>query len=380
MGVIRDFIEDNIRYVISGILLIFIVLILVKCTGEPEQEAAEEPEESGIVASEDEQQIIEAEPVNELVKDAYPDVNALIQSYYAACADGDVDKVRELVNVLEDSEAQSIAKMAEHIESYNSIECYTKNGPETGSQVAYVCYEIKFVNVETMAPSLNMLYVRAAADGSLYIDKGSWDAQTEAVIGEMNQGDDIQALVARIEVSYAEALAQDEKLSDLAATIQSATNEEQEAPEETESAEAEPEQPEGETVYAVETVNVRGQASETAERVGQIARGDSAIRISEDNGWSQIKYNNATAYVKSEFVTVNRDDLNTNTPADSPSSGKARITESAKVRTGEAKDSQYIETLYEGTEVEVLEKLASGRTKISYNGKTGYVNSECVGR
>ena len=32
---------DNVRYIISGILLLFIVIILVKCTGEkePEQDA-----------------------------------------------------------------------------------------------------------------------------------------------------------------------------------------------------------------------------------------------------------------------------------------------------------------------------------------------------
>ena len=35
---IRDFILDNVRYIISGILLLFIVIILVKCTGEKEPE------------------------------------------------------------------------------------------------------------------------------------------------------------------------------------------------------------------------------------------------------------------------------------------------------------------------------------------------------
>ena len=199
--------------------------------------------------------------------------------------------------------------MSQHIESYNNITCYTKRGPAENSYVVYVCYDIKFQNVDTMAPSLNMLYVCTAEDGSLYINNGTWDADTESAISELNASADVQALVSQVEDAYSAALAQDEKLSNLASTIQSASTSAEESSEEASSeeeqqteGEAEAEQPAEdtsagqETVYAKETVNVRSQADENSDRVGQIARGDSAVRISEDeNGWSQISYNNATA-------------------------------------------------------------------------------------
>ena len=393
MDSIKNFILDNIRYIISGILLILIIVILVQCTGKEKKEDTQENTDQ-VVAAQDQEQPQE-EP-NDLQQDAYPEVNALVQSYFDARANGDVDALRATVSELDDEEADSVTKMSQHIESYNNITCYTKRGLAENSYVVYVCYDIKFQNVDTMAPSLNMLYVCTAEDGSLYINNGTWDADTESAISELNAGADVQALVSQGEDAYSAALAQDEKLSNLASTIQSASTSAEESSEEASSeeeqqteGEAEAEQPAEdtsagqETVYAKETVNVRSQADENSDRVGQIARGDSAVRISEDeNGWSQISYNNATAYVKSEFLTTNPDEVTAAaaTASEAPDSGSARIVETAKMRSGEDTSSELIATLYEGTQIEVLEKLSSGRIKIKYDGKTGYVNSECVGK
>lgn len=392
MDSIKNFILDNIRYIVSGILLILIIVILVQCTGKENTDKDTQENTDQVVAAQDQEQTQE-EP-NDLQQDAYPEVNSLVQTYFDARANGDVDALRATVSELDDEEADSVTKMSQHIESYNNITCYTKRGPAENSYVVYVCYDIKFQNVDTMAPSLNMLYVCTAEDGSLYINNGTWDADTESAISALNAGSDVQALVTQVEDAYSAALEQDEKLSNLASTIQSASassdNSEDTSSEEEQQTEgeAEAEQPaeeassDQETVYAKETVNVRSQADENSDRVGQIARGDSAVRISEENGWSQISYNNATAYVKSEFLTTNPDEVTAAAAAasEAPDSGSARIVETAKMRSGEDTSSELIATLYEGTQVEVLEKLSSGRIKIKYDGKTGYVNSECVGK
>ena len=259
MDGIRDFILDNIRYIIASILLVFVVITLVKCTGERVPKEDKVPEEDSVIVSEDEQaqgEVVE-EPANDLVQDMYPTVNALVEAYFEAKADGDLEALRETVSVLEAEEADSVTKMAEHIESYNNITCYSKNGPVEGSYVVYVCYDIKFVNVETVAPSMTLLYVCTAADGSLYVNNGEWDAQSEAVINEFNAGEDVQSLIGVVEAEYSQALAQDEKLSNLAKTIQSASQE-PEQPEETPETEVpEADTPATETVYAKDTVNVK---------------------------------------------------------------------------------------------------------------------------
>ena len=391
MDSFKRIILDNVRYIISVLLMAVIIVILVRCTGAKEQEEPAPEDGQDVVAVDEEGaggaaadgQAAPAEEPNNLEQDAYPAVNELIQKYFTARADGDLDTLRSTVDVLTDDEASQVTQMAEHIESYNNITCYTKRGPAENSYAVYVCYDIKFQNVDTMAPSLNMVYVCTNADGSLYVANGELDTQTESALTELNSGEDVQALAAQVEASYNEALASDEKLSALAQTITSAGTSQEGTGDDGQAAEGGEAQEgtgaSGETVYALETVNVRSAADENSDRVGQIARGDHAVRLADENGWSRIQYNGGEAYVKSEYLTTNQEEVTAAAQGGAPSSGTAHIIETARMRAGEDTGSELIETLFPGTEVTVEENLSSGRSRITYNGQTGYVNTECLG-
>lgn len=56
------------------------------------------------------------------------------------------------------------------------------------------------------------------------------------------------------------------------------------------------------TVTATTNINVRSAASETAERLGVLAGGDTAELLANENGWCKIKYNGQIGYVKAEYV------------------------------------------------------------------------------
>lgn len=56
------------------------------------------------------------------------------------------------------------------------------------------------------------------------------------------------------------------------------------------------------TVTATTNINVRSAASETAERLGVLAGGETVDLISQENGWSKVKYNGQIGYVKSDYV------------------------------------------------------------------------------
>ncbi len=56
------------------------------------------------------------------------------------------------------------------------------------------------------------------------------------------------------------------------------------------------------TVTATTNINVRSSASETADRLGVLAGGDSAELLANENGWCKIKYNGKVGYVKSDYV------------------------------------------------------------------------------
>ena len=60
----------------------------------------------------------------------------------------------------------------------------------------------------------------------------------------------------------------------------------------------------GDTVKPTTTINVRLEASETANMAGQVSSDTSLTRYAVcDNGWSQIQYDGGVGYVKTEYLT-----------------------------------------------------------------------------
>lgn len=53
---------------------------------------------------------------------------------------------------------------------------------------------------------------------------------------------------------------------------------------------------------ATTNINVRAAASETADRLGILAGGDSVELIANENGWCKVKYNGQIGYVKADYV------------------------------------------------------------------------------
>ncbi len=57
------------------------------------------------------------------------------------------------------------------------------------------------------------------------------------------------------------------------------------------------------TVTVIESVKVRKSASTSAESIGTAYEGDVLeLIMKQADGWSRIKYNGQTAYVKSDYV------------------------------------------------------------------------------
>lgn len=60
----------------------------------------------------------------------------------------------------------------------------------------------------------------------------------------------------------------------------------------------------GDTVKPTTTINVRLEASETANMAGQVTSDTTLTRYAAcDNGWSQIQFNGGVGYVKTEYLT-----------------------------------------------------------------------------
>lgn len=391
---IKAFLIKNKTYVIIAVVFVVMVFTLVKVTSNnSSKEAKEAGSEEVITVDETTPDTAAAATTpaatNDLQTNAYPTVNDLVNKYYTAMASADIDTLLQIVNPLSEEKKAQIQQKKEYIEGYNNITCYTKVGPEENSYIVFAYYEIKFININTLVPGEQPLYVCTNEDGSLYINEGELTPEVESYIANITAGQDVIDLIKSIDTKFEEAQAADpdlkafiEKLSgatqtDAAAAEQPAAEQpaaEQPAAEQpaaTEQPAADASTAEGlqevdETIYASETVNVRDKDSEDGARLGQLYVGESAKRTGiYSNGWSRIEFNGQTGYVLSEFLTTE---------------GNAQevkyLSETVTIRAEADEKSDRVGTAYEGTKVTRTAKLDNGWSRINCDGTTGYVKSE----
>ena len=99
-------------------------------------------------------------------------------------------------------------------DGYENIACYTKQGAAEGSYLVYVSYDLKFKNVETLAPGLFRAYVITNEDGTLQLVDSS--LQGEEVLQEFEAAEKTDELILLRTQIYAKLRQALETDSDLA--------------------------------------------------------------------------------------------------------------------------------------------------------------------
>ena len=70
---------------------------------------------------------------NDLKRDEYPEVNAVVQQYFDSMAAGDMEAYSAVVDEITEEEKERILSSKDIVEGYQNISCYTKRGLEEGS-------------------------------------------------------------------------------------------------------------------------------------------------------------------------------------------------------------------------------------------------------
>lgn len=330
-----------------------------------------------------------------LAQNAYTNVNELMQAFCTAMADGDMDTVQAIKDYNTDKEIITYKEKSAFIERYDNINCYTKPGVEENSYFVYVTYDVKFKDIETEAPGLNAFYVYTAEDGSLKID-GDTEENIKAAFKLVTSQDDVVDLYNKINVSYNEATASDETLSqfmeELPATIRASvgvalaqlesgetpqTEGSSDEPQSTKASGAGEELPKNQVVNQIvrttDTVNVRSSDSEEADKIGKAQAGTELKRIEDRvNGWSKVIFEDKEAYIKSDYLEVVTDE---STGEQTEIIGRITATTNVNVRSEASQESQKIGSAQAGTSYNLLEDQGEWY-KIDYNGKTGFVKAE----
>lgn len=135
-----------------------------------------------------------------LKENAIPEINTLIQQYFAALGDKDADAVRKLCDTLPEDEANKISSNDQS--DYTNITVYTKKGLTSDSYVVYVYYHYKKEGQSKVLPGLSQMLVRKGSDGTYKIVYSDYDQSTSDYIEKLGKEDDVKALVTRVQKEY----------------------------------------------------------------------------------------------------------------------------------------------------------------------------------
>ena len=197
-------------------------------TVQTEQPMPEEPSDSAEAATEsgesqdsqEANQETEAQVQNAdtFVKDGVPEINELMERYFAAKQGADIETVYQLFGRTDMEGAEGLESeyryTSRYTDGYENIVCYTKPGAVEGSYLVYVSYDLKFKHAETLAPGLFRAYVITNEEGSLQLVDSS--LQDESVLQQFEEAEKTDELILLRTEVYAKLRQALETDSDLA--------------------------------------------------------------------------------------------------------------------------------------------------------------------
>ena len=298
----REWLSDNLRYILLGLAILVVLLVLFfgirAITGlVSSKEEGTTTEKIQVVDSENEKTEAEdknktenkKEETSSLEKNAYPEVNTLINSFYEAWGQKDIEKMKQLTDNLDAADEAKVSNST-YIESYNDITVYTKPGLTEDSYVVYASYQLKFTDINTEAPGLSQLYVIKNEDGSYIIHNDNTDEKINEYLQEVTQDKDVQELVSKVEDDLNAAIESDEDLKAF---------EEQLGQDSNSSARAE----DGATLTVKEDCNFRSEASTDAEILDIIPEGTEVTKVADGpEGWIEVEYNQEKGFVSEDLL------------------------------------------------------------------------------
>ena len=405
---IADLVMAHTKIIMPIVLIVCVLLTVVIAINARDRAKTERSEETDGVAVTEEVDLPDMITIPELPLELnkYPEITALMLEYYQALADGDSIRASELCIDLGELEMIRIEEMAKYIDTHATIEVYTKDGLTDGSYVVYVVSWVRFHDVEALMPGMRTFYLKPDENGDLVIRKAQLDDNIIEYIRTVSLQDNVIDLYNKITVEFNDLIASDQELEEfvafmtakidenvgvvLAQTVQPDItadqfrndNGENDDENDTNGNDADDNQRTVSTTViarATSVVNIRSSDSETADRVGRAIVGEEFTVIEQrGNGWSQIRYNNRDAFIKSEFLEVIGE---IGGAAESVTiSGRVKVTGSnVRVRSTASTSGQVLGTASTGDRFDFVETV-SGWAKVIYNNQIGYIRNDFIER
>ncbi len=298
----REWLSDNLRYFMLGGAILLVLLVLIfgirACTkGSSKKKTEETPktqeQDESLTSEEKKKNDVESEAeqkeekTNQL-EDADEEFTQLIEDYYKALGDKDIDTLRTLVDDLSAADESKIINSGDYIERYEVEAVYMKDGLDENSYVVYADYQYYCQDIAAAVPALSQFYVQKKADGSLIIDG---NAETDSVISDytntLQKNADVKDLADSVKKKNQKALEENPELKEFLEGL--GTDESSTA--KTES---------GPMMIANDVCNVRDNPG--GDVIGGIDVGSRVEKLGEVDGWIQIEYEGRTGYIYSDLL------------------------------------------------------------------------------
>ena len=211
MGGLKEWLSDNLRYILIGLAIVLVGIVIVfavKLTGGSGKKTSDSETGSQTIETGTETQA-QTETEEALTEN---DLTVLetVQKYYTAMGNKDLDTLSGMTESLSDSDKQKIESSI--IQSYNNIAVYSKKGPVDNSYVVFAYYEAKVGDVEELVPSVVCLYLKPDENGGLCVADWKSDQDTNDYIEKVIQNSDVQALIKDVNDKYQEIVSGNDEL------------------------------------------------------------------------------------------------------------------------------------------------------------------------
>lgn len=390
------------RYFSAAVILILIVVVLFACTGSNDSDSSL----SGAYA--------------QYTENSNEELSTLISDYYTAYAAGDTDTLQTLADPYCDQEISYIQFYSQYIDSFSNIEIYTKPGLDDDSYLVSAVVDLKFVDIDTVAPGCDFFYVQKNDDGKLYINNiyGGFnqtnsvyqmDTDVSNLIATFNQQEDVLAKEAEVQEAFDEALESDTALYDFINTTltdaivqwntdynASASSDDsgETADTDTSSTITDEENSNAYTASIIDKVNVRASADKESDKLGSLDAGSTVRILGEDGDFYKIDYSGKGAYIiKTSVQTADESESEESTDTEETSSETSSESSSASsvasgseitlsstvnIRSSMDTSSSKVAVAYAGEKVTVVMSYAEGWTKVKYGNKEGYIKTDLL--
>lgn len=208
----------RLQHIVAAVAMVLVVAVIGSSIVMHPKDDKKEPvnKEQQVEQSTSSVETVAESTENTLNAEQYPEIAELVQLYYQARLTGDIASIQKYVDNIEDVDMNQVKASNEYIKKYKNIECYTKVGLEENTYVVFARYDIKFKNIETLAPGIDVFYViRDEETGSVFIHNGATaNTDIKTYIEALEQEADVIALYEEVNTAFQEALNADAALNE----------------------------------------------------------------------------------------------------------------------------------------------------------------------